>query len=142
MNIPVEKLSGKWMLGMVKGLPNMKQMRRNLWKLRDLTYSLQCQSLHLPLYQLGGRENTAKRNLSATQRKKKSGVPAQGYHLAYFNLWWSRMAREGKKEIKETKERDMMEVVARRKERSKRMFNNKSTLTCGGAGWPEKAERR
>ena len=41
------------------------------------------------------RKNTAYRNLSTT-------VPAsrthQGYNLAYFNLWWSRMGVEARKE--------------------------------------------
>ena len=46
-------------------------------------------------------ENTAKRNLSAARKKYRDATPAQGYNLAYFNLWWSRMAVEGRKDAKE-----------------------------------------
>ena len=44
--------------------------------------------------------NTAKRVLSA-QSKKTS--PPGDYKLSYFNLCWSRMAVEGRKEAKETR---------------------------------------
>ena len=47
----------------------------------------------------GKSRNTAKRILSA-QRRKTS--PEGEYNLSYFNLWWSRMAVEGRKEAKES----------------------------------------
>ena len=43
----------------------------------------------------GRIENTAKRLRSARR------IDTIGYDLAYFNLWWSRMAIEGRKEAKE-----------------------------------------
>jgi hypothetical protein len=45
-------------------------------------------------------KNTAKWDLSATRRMK---IPthAQGYFLAYFNLWWKRMEVEGRKDAKQ-----------------------------------------
>ena len=38
-----------------------------------------------------------------------------GYDLAYFNLWWSRMAIEGRKEAKESLRREGERVQASRK---------------------------
>jgi hypothetical protein len=40
-------------------------------------------------------KNTAKRDLS-TARRMKVQTHAQGYFLAYFNLWWKRMEVEGR----------------------------------------------
>ena len=38
-----------------------------------------------------------------------------GYDLAYFNLWWSRMAIEGRREAKETIRKKEEEVLTKRK---------------------------
>ena len=38
-----------------------------------------------------------------------------GYDLAYFNLWWSRMAIEGRKEAKETLRKEQEQALTRRK---------------------------
>jgi hypothetical protein len=46
--------------------------------------------------------NTAKRDVSA--RAKKGD-----YNLSYFNLWWSRMAVESRREAKEASRRNVME---------------------------------
>ena len=67
------------------------------------------------------RRNTAYRNLSTT-------VPAsrahQGYNLAYFNLWWSRMGVEARKE-----ERLRLSIVEEesRKTRRKRKLKLRTT---------------
>ena len=50
-------------------------------------------------------ENTAKRNKSAQV----------GFDLAYFNLWWARMAIEGRKEAKELRKVEEEERLASRK---------------------------
>ena len=44
--------------------------------------------------------NIAERNMVAAKdkSKKKKGAVAQGYQLAYLNLWWSRMARDAKRD--------------------------------------------
>ena len=50
--------------------------------------------------------NTAKRDLLAARNVKKGSATAQGYNLAYFNLWWSRMGVEGRKEAKEQRRKE------------------------------------
>ena len=52
----------------------------------------------------------------AVPRRASGTVPSQEYHLRFFNLWWSRMIREG---MKEEKERVRMEVKYKNKERFK-----------------------
>ena len=62
--------------------------------------------------QRGGPEksrNTAKQQRSARKMDKI------GYDLAYFNLWWSRMAIEGRKEANETIRKKEEEVLTKRK---------------------------
>ena len=51
------------------------------------------------------RKNTAKRNLSARR------MDEVGYDLAYFNLWWSRMAIEGRREARETCKQEEKAIV-------------------------------
>jgi hypothetical protein len=70
-------------------------------------------------------ENTAKRNLSAARKKNRDATTAQGYNLAYFNPWWSRMAVEGRKDAKEMIRK---EEEARRLSR-RMMFTNKKVKT-------------
>ena len=50
--------------------------------------------------------NTAKRELLAARNMKKGSATAQGYNLAYFNLWWSRIGVEGRKEAKEQRRKE------------------------------------
>ena len=38
-----------------------------------------------------------------------------GYDLAYFNLWWSRMAIEGRKEAKETLRKEQEQALTSRR---------------------------
>ena len=47
------------------------------------------------------RKNTAKRNVTAPPRISKRPTRNRDYSLGYFNLWWSRMEREGLKEERE-----------------------------------------
>jgi hypothetical protein len=76
--------------------------------------------------------NTAKRNVSV-QRAFRS--TAQQYNLAYFNLWWVRMAVEGRKEAKERRRKE--EEESRRMRKSKwrtsrrRGVNEKDTKVDG-----------
>ena len=56
--------------------------------------------------------NTAKRKVSV---QRSSRASAQQYNLAYFNLWWGRMAVEGRKEAKVMKKREEEEARSRRK---------------------------
>ena len=64
----------------------------------------------------GNCKRAAKRNVSVTSKCN--------YNLAYFNLWWSRMHREG---VKEEKERAQSEEASRRKERLRRMLTRRKT---------------
>ena len=57
----------------------------------------------------GKSRNTAKQQRSARR------VGKIGYDLAFFNLWWSRMAIEGRREAKETIRKREEEVLTRRK---------------------------
>ena len=56
------------------------------------------------------KKNTAKRNVSAQRRNMSD------YNLSYFNLWWTRMAVESRKEAKEArrKEEEVKKAVKRR----------------------------
>ena len=56
--------------------------------------------------------NTAKRKVSV---QKSSRISTQQYNLAYFNLWWGRMAVEGRKEAKEMRKREEEETRSRKK---------------------------
>ena len=47
------------------------------------------------------RKNTAKRNVTAPPKISKRPDRNRDYNLGYFNLWWSRMEREGLKEERE-----------------------------------------
>jgi hypothetical protein len=60
-------------------------------------------------------ENSAEQNLYVARKINKDATPAQGYNLAYFNLWWSRMAVEGRKDDKEmiTKEEEARRLCGR-----------------------------
>ena len=57
-------------------------------------------------------KNTAKRNLSVTGKAQRR---QQGYNLAYFNLWWTRMGVEARKETKEMRLREEEQMRMRRK---------------------------
>jgi hypothetical protein len=63
--------------------------------------------------------NIAKRNtVAATDKsKKKKGAVAQGYQLAYLNLWWSRMARDAKRDQEDKCNQKRVEEEYRSKER-------------------------
>ena len=64
-------------------------------------------------------ENTAKRDMSVTGKGKSR--TKQGYNLTYFNLWWSRMGVEGRKEAKEVKRK---EEESRRMKRKRKFTTN------------------
>ena len=49
-----------------------------------------------------------------------------GYDLAYFNLWWSRMAIEGRKEAKETLRKEQEQAKTRR-----RLVKGRKRMTRG-----------
>ena len=62
-------------------------------------------------------KNTAMRDLSVTVSRKCSQKTQQSYNLAYFNLWWSRMGVEARKEAKEVR---LKEEEARRMRRKRK----------------------
>jgi hypothetical protein len=68
---------------------------------------------------------TAKRNMPGPDTRISRQTQTQGYNLNYFNLWWSRMGVESRKEEKELKRR---EEEDRRSER-KRKFSTKMGWT-------------
>ena len=61
------------------------------------------------------RVGPVKSRNTAKQKRSERRVDKIGYNLAYFNLWWSRMAIEGRKEAKEIIRKKEEEVLARRK---------------------------
>ena len=79
--------------------------------------------------------NIAKRNtVAATDKsKKKKGAVAQGYQLAYLNLWWSRMARDAKRDQEDKCNQKRVEVEYRSKERmmgwleQRRLFSSEAS---------------
>ena len=73
----------------------------------------------------GKSRNTAKRNVLAVPRRTSGTVPAQEYHLGFFNLWWSRMLREG---MKEEKERVRKEMEFMNKKRFKLLLKVKTNM--------------
>jgi hypothetical protein len=74
----------------------------------------------VPLYQPGVRKfgKYSKEEFVCYKEKEEEQCTSQGIP--------SSIIQHVRQEIKETKERDRMELEARRKERNKRMFNNKS----------------
>ena len=50
----------------------------------------------------------------AARRSKGGTAPFKEYHLGYFNLWWSRMTREGVREERMRMEREEMNIKKRR----------------------------
>ena len=85
--------------------------------------------------------NTAKRNVSV-QRTSRS--TAQQYNLAYFNLWWVRMAVEGRKEAKERRKREEEESMSRRKRKwftpGRKGLSGKDTKVDGAEVEPSQVE--
>ena len=72
-------------------------------------------------------ENIAKRDLSVQRRGRKSNTHTHGYNLSYFNLWWSRMAVEGRKDDKERKKMKEEELRGQRRMKMKSKNNKKAS---------------
>ena len=85
--------------------------------------------------------NTAKRNVSVQKIPRNT---AQQYNLAYFNLWWVRMAVEGRKEAKERRRKEEEESRSMRKSKwrtsRRRGVNEKDTKVDGTEVNPSQVE--
>ena len=85
--------------------------------------------------------NTAKRNVSVQKIPRNT---AQQYNLAYFNLWWVRMAVEGRKKAKERRRKEEEESRSMRKSKwrtsRRRGVNEKDTKVDGTEVNPSQVE--
>ena len=71
--------------------------------------------------------------MAATDKsKKKKGAVAQGYQLAYLNLWWSRMARDAKRDQEDKYNQKRVEEEYRSKERKMGWLEPRSLLDMNG----------
>lgn len=63
-------------------------------------------------------KNTAKRDLSVPARRSH-----HGYNLSYFNLWWSRMGVEARRDAKVQKLKEEESLRIRRKRKMMNIMN-------------------
>ena len=73
-----------------------------------------------------GAVNTVPLPRTSEQNRSDRRVDRMGYDLAYFNLWWSRMAIEGRKEAKETLRKEQEQAKTRR-----RLVKGRKRMTRG-----------
>jgi hypothetical protein len=73
--------------------------------------------------------------VAATDKsKKKKGAVAQGYQLAYLNLWWSRMARDAKRDQEDKYNQKRVEEEFRSKERMMGWLEQMSLFSSEASG--------
>jgi hypothetical protein len=73
--------------------------------------------------------------VAATDKsKKKKGAVAQGYQLAYLNLWWSRMARDAKRDQEDKYNKKRVEEEFRNKQRMTGWLEQRSLSSSEASG--------